>query len=456
MKILFLSAVYPHPTAPVRGTFNRELCRALTEFAEVRVISPVAWTERIKNPLSARSDDSDLNVSYPTYYYTPKMLRNSYGKFMWKSVRRQVERTLEDFQPDWVLSYWAHPDGEAGLRAARAAGAQAGVIVGGSDILLLTEDPSRRQRILEVLRESDAVFSVSEALHRRAMVLGAMPSKIHTVYQGVNADVFKPGFKSIARQNLDLSTGERIFLWVGRMVRVKRLDRLITAFAGVHKIESTAKLALVGDGELMSSVRRQVAELGLTDNVILPGAVPADELGDWYRAADATVLSSESEGLPNAFRESLACGTPFVSTEVGSVREISNDAYSIVVPVDDSAALTHAMARILHPDYENNAGQFLARTWRDCAHDYAAVMAGQSHVPLSDIDAGLRPAEDKAIAGNVAGLEAAGSMSMGGAQSTLVAELPLVNEPTVPPEFIKTVEVDETLVSGFTGNTTST
>jgi glycosyltransferase involved in cell wall biosynthesis len=414
------------------------------------VISPVAWTERWKHPLTVPSDHEEFSVAYPTYYYTPKVLRNKYGSFMWKSIRRQVQRTLDDFQPDWVLSYWAHPDGEAGLRAAQACGAKAGVIVGGSDILLLTEDAGRRKRIMEVLKQSDAVFSVSQALHRRAMVLGALPSKIHTVYQGINSDVFKPGFKSIARQSLNLTNAARIFLWVGRMVGLKRVDRLINAFAAVQKMESSAQLALVGDGDEMPAVRKQIAELGLTDNVLLPGIVPTEELGDWYRAADATVLSSDSEGLPNVFRESLACGTPFVSTEVGSVREIANDAYSIVVPVDETDALSHAMGRILHPDYQKNAGLFKARNWLDCAKDFITIMTGNLHVPLMDIDADLRPTADKAIAGNVAGLETVGSMSVSGASTIIGDGLEL--EPALPAEFIQTLDADEALANGIPTN----
>jgi teichuronic acid biosynthesis glycosyltransferase TuaC len=47
---------------------------------------------------------------------------------------------------------------------------------------------------------------------------------------------------------------------------------------------------------------------GLAETVTFVGSVPHRELPDWYRAADLTVLPSRSEGVPNAWRESLACG----------------------------------------------------------------------------------------------------------------------------------------------------
>lgn len=429
MKILFLSSVYPHSTAPVRGTFNRELCRSLSKLAEVQVVSPLPWTERVKHPFAERAvDDNGLKVTYPTYFYTPKVMRNHYGDFMWKSIRKQVQRTLDGFQPDWVLSYWAHPDGEAGLRAAQAAGAQAGVIVGGSDILMLTDDPQRRGKIVDVLNQSDAVLPVSQALHRRATVLGTLPTKVHTIYQGIDPQVFKSGFQSLARQALNLTTTDRVFLWVGRMVGLKRLDRLIDAFAKVHKIESSAQLALVGDGPMMGEVRSRIERLGLQDNVLLPGGVSNEALGNWYRAADATVLASESEGLPNVLRESLACGTPFISTDVGSVSEIANDAYSIVVPIGDVDAMADAMTRIIHPSFQSNAGCFNARSWDDCARDFVTVMRGDTLESLGSTahDPGIREklrAENVTAAADQSGLEKLASLSLpSGNAATVLSE----------------------------------
>ena len=68
-----------------------------------------------------------------------------------------------------------------------------------------------------------------------------------------------------------------------------------------------------------------------------------DELPDWYRAADLTVLPSRSEGLPNVLRESLACGTPFVASDVGGICEIGDETCSILVPPEDPEALAEAI-----------------------------------------------------------------------------------------------------------------
>ena len=86
MRILFLSSVYPRPYDPVRGVYCRSLCEAIAARHAVRVVSPVAWTERVR--MGRVTGTGGLPVDYPTYYYPPGLLRNSHGWFMWRSARR--------------------------------------------------------------------------------------------------------------------------------------------------------------------------------------------------------------------------------------------------------------------------------------------------------------------------------------------------------------------------------
>lgn len=393
MKTLFLSSVYPNPASSVRGTFNRMLCHALNETGEVRVVAPLPWPEVLRGTAkrwlshSARASDARdvpvaavdgdmVTVERPVFLYPPKIMREHYGRFMWWSVRKAVERATADFRPDWVVSYWAHPDGDAGLRAARTLGAKSAVIIGGSDVLLLTRDPKRCDQIKRVLQESDAVLSVCDGLKERAIELGVSPDRVHTLYQGIDPLVFCQNDRATARQRLNVSATDPAFVWVGRMVGVKRLDVLIDAFEAVVKQRPAAKLYLLGEGASGQPIRELVNQRGLGTSIVFIGPVQQSELPDWYRAADATVLSSESEGLPNVLRESLACGTPWVSTNVGSVQEISAADHSIIVPVGDFAGLADGILQSLEPIYKTGAAAYRARTWSDTAADLQRIMAG--------------------------------------------------------------------------------
>ena len=398
MRILFLSSIFPHGTARVTGTFNLDLCRALAAEHDVRAVAPRSfldvWRTRHENRTADRwvTETAGIEVSYPSYFYTPGFARSLYGESMWWSVRQPLQRVVEDFRPEAVVSYWAHPDGEVALRAAQPLGIPSVVIIGGSDVLLLPNDRRRKPKIQRVLRESSAVMTVSEGLRRAVIDLGTDPSRVHTIYQGVDDKLFCPGDAEAARKKLSLPADRRQLLWVGRMVDVKGLDKLIAAFDLARQRQSDLHLLLVGDGPLRTAVQADVERRGLSDHVTFAGAQLPSQLPDWYRAADLCVLSSWSEGLPNVLREAVACGRPFVSTDVGSVREIAESQagspFAELVPVGDTAAMAVAIERVLRPEYLSVAQSVPCRSWRDTAHELVSLLrrlhvGHVSNVPVS-------------------------------------------------------------------------
>jgi glycosyltransferase involved in cell wall biosynthesis len=356
MRLLLITNIFPSPVLPMKGPFNLELVRALSRRHQVRVIAPLAWTDElaarrrgIRLPpgrVSAPDGVNGVEVVHPRYYFTPKILREQYGRFMWHSVRRVVLSQLDRFRPDVVLAYWVHPDGEMAVRAARVAGVPSAVMVGGSDVLVLAQSPGRRRPILNVLNAADAVIPVSNDLKARLIAIGVAPDKIHVVPRGVDVGRFAPGSRAESRRKLGIPADARAVLWVGRMVPVKGLDVLLDACGRLRAGSGVLpfRLYLVGDGPLRETLLHRSVKLGVADAVSFVGAVPHSELGDWYRAADLTVLPSRSEGVPNVLRESLACGTPFVASAVGGIPEIADEATCRLVPPEDPTALAAALA----------------------------------------------------------------------------------------------------------------
>jgi glycosyltransferase involved in cell wall biosynthesis len=383
VRVLFITNDFPNPYEPGKGVFNAYLTAALAREHQVRVVSPIAWVDELRAlaggaPAAPRRVERDgAEVYHPRYYYPPKVMRRHYGWFFWRSVRGTVRAITRGCRPDAVLAYWAHPDGEAAVRAGLELGIPSAVIVGGSDVLLLPRSRARRGRVAAVLAAANAVLAVNQHLRDRVIELGTLPDRAHVWSQGVDRSRFSPGDRAAARRRFGIPDGAPVLLWVGRMVPVKGLDLLLEACSLLQGRGTQFRLYLVGDGPLRPALEADARARGLSD-VHFVGQTFHDALPDWYRAADLTVLPSRSEGLPNVLRESLACGTPFVASRVGGISEIAAGGAALLVPAEDPGALADGLAQGLAA---------VAAGWR---HEHRSVGWEESASTLANVLHGLK------------------------------------------------------------------
>ncbi len=383
MRIHLITNVFPNPTQLTRGTFNLEMSGALSrEGHDVEIVSPVSWFEEWRAGQRGRRIGRErhevmhgMHVYYPRFYYTPKLLRSFYGSFLWNSIKSTVLPLVKTTPPDIVIAYWAHPDGYAGLRLARQIGKPCAVVIGGSDVLLLCRNSARRRCVLNVLRAVDWVIVVSRDLKDQVEKLGVDPAKVHVGWRGVNAEEFSPGDRREARQRLGLPASRPLMLWVGGMVPVKNLETLLAAAAILKARGTDFRLLLVGQGRLANSLKRKCRALGLQELVQFVGPVRHDNLPDWYRAANVTVLPSWSEGIPNVLLESMAAGIPFVASNVGGIPEIAREGVDRLAPPGDPAAWAEAIAKQLSQADRAPSSPRTLFTWPDAARDITRLIA---------------------------------------------------------------------------------
>jgi glycosyltransferase involved in cell wall biosynthesis len=192
-----------------------------------------------------------------------------------------------------------------------------------------------------------AVVALSESqrdelLERRIV----SASRIHIVPLGIDLNRYRDPDRGAARRRLGIPPGAPIIVAVGRMVPIKRLDRLIGAMPAVIAAVPTSHLYLVGDGPDRAGLESQVRGLQLDGNVTFVGW--SSESEDWYGAADVVALSSAREGTPLALIEAAAAGRPVVATSVGGVPDVvQNGITGIVLQSEDGAALSDAIIGLL-------------------------------------------------------------------------------------------------------------
>jgi glycosyltransferase involved in cell wall biosynthesis len=164
---------------------------------------------------------------------------------------------------------------------------------------------------------------------------------------GIDFDKFFPGDRHLARRACGVPEDIHLVLYVGRLAAEKGLEYLLDAFAlASPKLNPTPRLFIVGSGPLRDGLECQIQRLGLTQYVTFTGNLPSEQLPQWYRAADITVIPSLLEWFGAVAVESLACGTPIVGTDAGGIMDIVDEfECGLLVKPRDAKALAEVIIK---------------------------------------------------------------------------------------------------------------
>ncbi len=147
-----------------------------------------------------------------------------------------------------------------------------------------------------------------------------------------------------------LATPKKLILAMGRLVPVKGFDLLLRAFARSQARQHWT-LAILGEGPEREWLDEIAREEGIQSSLLMPGLLR--EIDQVLKEAEIFVLSSRSEGFPNALLEAMACGVSVISFDCpNGPREIlGHGERGILVENGDVAALSRAIDRLaLNPE----------------------------------------------------------------------------------------------------------
>jgi glycosyltransferase involved in cell wall biosynthesis len=172
-----------------------------------------------------------------------------------------------------------------------------------------------------------------------------------------------------------------VIVCAARIERYKGYETLLSAFESLRK-RIDAKLVILGNGTLMEATRHKVAALGLSQHVDFLGFVVNPF--PYMKHAQACVLASEHEGLPNVLIQAMAFGTPVVSTDCKSgPREILCDGrFGQLVEVGNEAALASALERAVTLPRQTEAQRYVHEKYSACSATSAYLsLAGLRGTP---------------------------------------------------------------------------
>jgi starch synthase len=180
------------------------------------------------------------------------------------------------------------------------------------------------------------------------------PSKIRSIFNPVDPNIWFPGMQDSARARLGVPLSARVAVWHGRVsLRKKGLDILLKAWKRIcaQNPNRDQLLILIGSGEDSQLLRGAIAESGVgqirwVDQFFHDRSV----IREWLTAGDVYVFPSRYEGFPVAPIEAMACGLPVAAAEARGVTEIlagGEASGGVIVPPEDPEALARAVERFL-------------------------------------------------------------------------------------------------------------
>ena len=205
---------------------------------------------------------------------------------------------------------------------------------------------------------AQAVIANTDAAYDEVTeVLGVSRSKVF------RATILVPPERALLSRepgNIPQPARRPLFLFVGRLVRVKNIDGLLEAAAALKARGFEFELWIVGDGPQRQALEGKAADL-IGDGVVrFLGSRPNDAVGPVYEVADIFVLPSTREYRSVAVLEALRFGKPVIdSSRDGNVGDLVRHEHTgLVFDPDVSGALEAAMERlIVEPDMRQALGE---------------------------------------------------------------------------------------------------
>jgi glycosyltransferase involved in cell wall biosynthesis len=263
-----------------------------------------------------------------------------------------------------VLSFWGYPMGTFAVGLARMVRARSVITLLGAEAASVPSigyghlrRPTTRRLVLATCALASSVVVLSnqqlETMRRHGSV-----AKMHVIPFGADREMFEARPKS--------PSAPLKILHVANLTEVKDQATLLRGFSLIRR-QTAAKLRVVGPDHMGGRIQQLATGLGLKDDVEFVGAVPHSALPSHYQWADLFALTSLYEGQSVALAEAAMSGVLLVSTPVGCVDDLGEDAVVVVRPGDPSDLASKVLAIASdRPQWALKVA--LARRWAE-SHD---------------------------------------------------------------------------------------
>lgn len=217
-----------------------------------------------------------------------------------------------------------------------------------------------------IFRLASGAIAISNKV-KDSLIQSDFPEKrIHLIYNGVDLDRFHNNITGQSfRTEAGVKEGDILIGVVGRIIPFKGQDIFLKALPYVIKKYPNAKFAIVGEDttperDYIKKLEELVRDLGLIDRVYFSGF--KQNIPEVMKAFDILVVPSTNEPFGRVIIESMAVNVPVIASSVGGIPDIiQNETNGILIPANDSDAISNAIVKILTNKNDYDRIAFMGR-----------------------------------------------------------------------------------------------
>ena len=359
-NVLFISSWYPSKEHPTLGNFVQRHAEAINPFVNLYVVYVVSSNYLSSNYVVENTMIDKVNT---TVVYYKKVINSNFGLgslfklFRYKKAyQKGIEFVEEKFNINkWKLTHCnvTFPAGLVALQLKKKRNIPYVLTEHWTLFLPYRNDYKELKGIIKNKMKSvvkNAEFTLPVSLHlKAAMQEKGFDGNYKVIPNVVDTELFKP----IEKNNKE----------VKQILHVSTLDDNHKNYSGIFRVlkkigekRTDFKLVIVSDGDVEQAVKIQ-NEIGLEKKFVeFHGTKTPLEIAKYYQESDFFLLFSNYENLPVVISESLCCGLPVISSNVGGIPEMITKENGILIEPRDEKGLENSIQLMLDnvQDYKRN------------------------------------------------------------------------------------------------------
>ena len=327
MNILMVTNEFPPRIGGIQ-THVYELSRAL-----VKLGHHVYVLTRLKDPSLPKEETREgINI------FRCKLV-NSHLVYNWQ-LRRKLRELINTFNIDIV-----HVHGMRPLEGCKNLAIPVIFTNHTSSFIKRSQQGKNVQlKMLKQLKVADAILAPSQILADQTRATG-YAGPIRFISNGVDIEKFSPGVSGV-RNKLNIPESAFVIIMAGRLHAVKGVVYLAKALSLLSHPD--LHVIVVGEGSEKNEFETITRSSPCADHIHMLGSIPNDDMPDFYRAADVSILPSLMEATSITGLEAMACGLAVIGTNVGGLPVIINDGVNgLLVEPKSAEALAGAIQNLL-------------------------------------------------------------------------------------------------------------